>query len=268
VPAAPGGQGELIVGGAGVARGYLGLPGRTAERFRPDNAGGPAGARVYLSGDVVRRDPSGELDYLGRADEQAQLRGYRLEPGEIAAALTGHPAVAAAAAIVRRDGHRAYLAAYVVPAAAAIPSATELRTFLAGRLPRFMVPHAFVVLERLPLTRNGKLDRAALPAPPPGGTAGPRPRTATERALAELWRELLGVPSVGVHDDFFALGGDSLLVALLHARLPEAFGVELPMRKIYTALDIASLADAIDDLAAARAAAAAGDGAGKEQTFQ
>jgi nonribosomal peptide synthetase protein BlmVII len=268
VPAAPGGQGELVVGGAGVARGYLGQPGRTAERFRPDDIGGPAGSRVYLSGDVVRRDSSGQLDYLGRADEQVQLRGYRVELGEITAALTGHPAVAAAAAVVRRDGNRNYLAAYVVPAAAVPPSATELRGFLAGRLPGFMIPGVFVVLDKLPLTRNGKLDRAALPAPPPGGTAGSPPRTATERILAELWRELLGVPSVGIHDDFFALGGDSLLVALLHARLPDAFGVELPMRKVYAALDIASLADAIDDLAAGRGAVAVGGGAGKEETFQ
>jgi nonribosomal peptide synthetase protein BlmVII len=267
VPAALGGQGELVVGGAGVARGYIGLPGRTAERFRPDHIGGPAGSRVYLSGDAVRRDPSGQLDYLGRTDEQLQLRGYRVEPGEITAALTGHPAVAAAAAAVRREGNRNYLTAYVVPSAAVPPSAAELRGFLAGRLPGFMVPGAFVTLDKLPLTRNGKLDRAALPPPPPGGTAGPPPRTATERALAELWRELLGVPSVGIHDDFFALGGDSLLVALLHARLPEAFGVELPMRKVYTALDIASLADAIDDLAAGHGAADVGDGAGKEATF-
>jgi len=266
VPAALGGQGELVVGGAGVARGYLGLPGRTAERFRPDDIGGPPGSRVYWSGDAVRRDPSGQLDYLGRTDEQVQLRGYRVEPGEITAALTGHTAVAAAAAVVRREGNRNYLAAYVVPSGAVPPSAAELRGFLAGRLPGFMVPGVFVVLDKLPLTRNGKLDRAALPPPPPGGTAGPSPRTATERTLAGLWRELLGVPSVGVHDDFFALGGDSLLVALLHARLPEAFGVELPMRKVYTALDIASLASAIDDLAAGRGVTDAADSAGKEPT--
>jgi len=268
VPAAPGGQGELIVGGAGVARGYLGQPGRTAERFRPDDIGGPAGSRAYLSGDIVRRDSSGQLDYLGRADEQMQLRGYRVEPGEIIAALTAHPAVAAAATAVRRDGNRACLTAYVVPAAAVAPSATELRAFLAGRLPGFMIPGAFVVLDKLPLTRNGKLDHAALPAPPPGGTAGPPPRTATEAVLAELWQELLGVPSVGIHDDFFALGGDSLLVALLHARLPDAFGVELPMRKVYTSLDIASLAGVIDDLAAGPATVTVEDGAGKEETFQ
>jgi amino acid adenylation domain-containing protein len=268
VPAALGGQGELVVGGAGVARGYLGQPGRTAERFRPDDIGGPAGSRVYLSGDIVQRDPSGQLGYLGRADDQVQLRGYRIELGEITAALTGHPGVAAAAATVRREGDRNYLAAYIVPASADPPSTAELRGFLAGRLPGFMVPGTFAVLDELPLTRNGKLDRAALPAPPPGGTAGPAPRTATERTLAKLWQEVLGVPSVGIHDDFFSLGGDSLLVALLHARLPDAFGVELPMRKVYTALDIASLAGVIDDLTASGSAVTVGSGAGKEETFQ
>jgi amino acid adenylation domain-containing protein len=261
---AVGGTGELEIAGTGVARGYLRQPGRTADRFRPASAGGAAGSRAYASGDLVRRLPGGQLDYLGRIDSQIQLRGYRIEPGEIEAALGEHSGIAGAAVTARQDGSRHYLAAYVVPGRAGAgpdadtareepgprrPTAGELRRYLAERLPSYMIPFVFVFIDRLPLTRNGKLDRAALPAPDPAaGTAAAAPRTATERELAALWCDLLGVSSVGVHDNFFELGGDSLLVTRLHARLPDAFGVDLPMQRIYRALDIAGLAEIIDRL--------------------
>jgi nonribosomal peptide synthetase protein BlmVII len=255
VPAGVGGHGELMVGGSGVARGYLGRPALTAARFRPGDRGGRPGGRLYASGDLGCLLPGGELGYLGRADQQIQLRGYRIEAGEVEAALAGHPRVSAAAVTARRDGSRHYLAAYVVPRPGQdgqdTPSPAELRRHLAGRLPAHMVPSAVVLLDQLPLTSNGKLDRDALPAPDTSRAAGSSPpRTPTERALAALWSELLGVSAVGIHDNFFDLGGDSLLVTRLHARLPALLGVDLPMRRVYRALDIASLAEAVDQLRA------------------
>jgi glycopeptidolipid biosynthesis protein len=256
-PTPPGGQGEMLVGGAGLARGYLGRPEQTAERFRPDDIDGHPGARLYASGDLATVLPDGQLGYLGRLDQQVKVRGYRIEPAEVEAALVGHPAVAAAAVTASdRDG-RAALVAHLVPAGTTAPSVRELRRYLSERLPGYMVPNMYSLLDRLPLNRNGKLDYAALPEPDaPAGSEAEAPRTPTERALVALWRELLGVPSVGVHDDFFDLGGDSLLVTLLHARLPELFGVELPMRQVYQVLDVASLAEAVDRLCAEAEAAA------------
>jgi amino acid adenylation domain-containing protein len=255
VPVAAGGRGELLVGGTGVARGYLGRPGLTADRFRPDHLGGEPGARLYRSGDLGRLLPDGAVDYLGRLDDQLKVRGYRIEPAEIEAALAGHPDVAAAAAGVTVAGdQRQVLTAYVVPAtptAGIRLSSRDLRRFLAERLPPHLVPASYVVLGQLPLTRNGKLDRAALAATPVAAGAvaeSDRPHTATEGTLAELWRDLLGLPAVGVHDDFFDIGGDSLAVTRLHARLPALFGVELPMRRLYHALTIEAQAAVIDDL--------------------
>jgi nonribosomal peptide synthetase protein BlmVII len=251
-PASVGGQGELMVGGTGVARGYLGRPALTAARFRPDESAARPGARLYASGDIGRVLPGAELGYLGRADHQVQLRGHRVEVGEVEATLAAHPRIAATAVMARRDGSRNYLAAYVVPTGPdAPPSARDLRRYLADRLPAYMIPSAYVLLDQLPRTAHGKLDRTALPDPDlsRGGSAAP-PRTSTERELAGLWHELLGVGSIGVEDNFFELGGDSLLVTRLHARLPGLFGVDLPMRRVYRALDIASLAEAIDQLAA------------------
>jgi len=259
-PTAIGGQGELLVGGTGVARGYLGLPGLTADRFRPDHLGSAPGARLYRSGDLGRRLPGGEAGYLGRTDQQVKVRGYRIEPGEIEAVLARHPDVAAAAVGVAGDGDRTVLVGYLVPAAArgGSPelSPRELRRYLSGWLPPYLVPSAYVLLDRLPLTRNGKLDRAALASIPAIGPAVGRepaaeadpPGTPTEVALAGLWCELLGLASVGVHENFFDVGGDSLLVTRLHARLPALFGVELPMRRIYQALTVVAQAEAVDAL--------------------
>jgi len=219
-PVPPRVPGELLVGGAGLSRGYLGRPDLTAERFVPDSFG-PAGARLYRTGDRVCHRPDGSLLFFGRLDRQVKIRGFRIEPGEIEAALGRHPAVRECAALVR-DGA---LVAYVSGAAAL----EEVRPFLAARLPAHLVPASLVVLDALPHTPNGKVDRAALARIAPimeTGTAAPR--TAVEEALAGLWREVLGVPA-GPRDDFFALGGHSLLAVRLLLRVRDAIGAAPPL---------------------------------------
>jgi nonribosomal peptide synthetase protein BlmVII len=239
LPVLPGGRGELLVGGAGVARGYLGSAAPTAERFVP----AAGGARRYRSGDVVRVLPDGTLDYVGRTDDQIDLRGHRIEPAEVEAALSTHPGVAAVA-VARREleAGRPALVAYV---AGAPLDAAALRRRATERLPAHMVPMRFVVLDRLPLTRNGKLDRAALPDPLPARNADP-PRTPTERTLAGLWCELTGADSVDLGTGLLQLGADSLLLARLHARLPDAFGVQVPLREVFDAAGLSALAETID----------------------
>jgi len=216
--------GELCVAGAGVARGYLGRPELTAERFVPDPSSTVPGERLYRSGDLARWLPGGELEVLGRIDSQVKVRGFRIELGEIEAALEGHPGVRECAVLAREeeDGERR-LAAYVVPRGEAVPAA-GLRAFLQDRLPSHMVPAAFVILPALPLTRHGKLDRAALPAP--GLTAIPAalfapPETPVERALAASWGEVLNRPRISLDDDFFDLGGDSIRAIQVRARAEE-----------------------------------------------
>ena len=247
LPAPLGVPGELVVGGAGVARGYLGRPDLTAERFVPDPFGGEAGARLYRSGDLARLRPSGELESLGRIDRQVKVRGFRIEPGEIEAALSRHPAVVEAAVVVRDDlpGGRGLAAFCVAPG---IGSPGELRAFLKGRLPEPLVPSVFVLLERLPLTPNGKVDRGALAAGSLGVAPAPAsraPRTPAEELLAGIWAELLGLDRVGIDDDFFALGGHSLLATQLVSRVRETFGVELPLRTVFQASTLTELAAAI-----------------------
>ncbi|MFF7366783.1 non-ribosomal peptide synthetase [Streptomyces tricolor] len=226
--------GELYVGGPGLARGYAGRPAATAERFLPDPFG-PAGSRMYRTGDIVRRRPDGVLEFLGRADDQAKLRGLRVEPGEVEAVLAAHPAVAHAAVVVRGDGPAGKrLVAHVVPRAGHSTDAAALRAHAAAALPDYLVPAAFVLADALPLTASGKVDRAALPAPAQTADAGPTaPRTDTERTLCGIFAELLGADAVGADDDFFVRGGHSLLATRLVARIARAFGTEIPLREVF-----------------------------------
>lgn len=250
--APPGGRSELLLGGAGVARGYVGRPGQTAARFVPDPRAARPGARRYRSGDLVRRDGTGGLDYLGRADAQLDLRGHRIEPAEVEATLCEHRDVRAAAVALRTlASGRAGLVAYVVPATPDAPRAAgfdALRRHAAERLPAHMVPSRFVSLDRLPLTSTGKLDRAALPAAAPAAATAPSPpRTPTERALAELWAELTdGAAPLDMAAGFLEQGADSLLLARLHGRLPATVAADVPLRAVFEAPDPRALAALID----------------------
>ncbi|HEX2644713.1 MAG TPA: phosphopantetheine-binding protein, partial [Thermoanaerobaculia bacterium] len=244
--------GELIVGGAGLARGYLGRPDLTAERFLPDPWSGRPGARLYRSGDLGRFLPGGELEYLGRIDHQVKIRGFRIELGEIQAALAAHPAVRECAVIDRHDASGSpFLAAYVVQRPETPTDPGELRGFLAGRLPDYMVPAAFVFLDALPLTPTGKLDRRGLPAPDrarrEGTGAIAPPRTPTEEIVVEIWREVLALDQVSVEDGFFDLGGHSLLATQALARVQQAFGVEITLRELFRNPSAAALSARIDE---------------------
>ncbi|GAA3437548.1 hypothetical protein GCM10018954_071620 [Kutzneria kofuensis] len=227
----PAEEGELYLGGAGVARGYHRRPGLTATRFVADPFVAD-GSRMYRSGDVVRRRPDGALDYLGRADEQVKIRGFRIELGEIENALLAHPGVRRAAVVGQPR-----LVGYVESAA----TPAELRDFLADRLPPHMVPSAVLVLDRLPLLPNGKLDRRSLPAAPGPGSYE-RPRTETEAGLARIWSEVLGVDRVGVHDNFFDLGGDSILGIQIAAAARAELGAVWPYRALFDRPTVAELA--------------------------
>ncbi|MEE1764997.1 non-ribosomal peptide synthetase [Streptomyces sp. SP18BB07] len=236
-PVAPGAPGELYVEGVQLARGYLDRPALTAERFVASPYG-PPGARMYRTGDVARWTADGELEYLGRADNQVKLRGFRVELGEIEDALADHPAVARAAAAV----HGQWLVGYVVPAGPVPVDADDLRDRLAARLPEYMVPAQIVPLDGLPLTPNGKLDRKALPVPDLGHTTGRGPRTPQEEILCGLFAEVLRVPEVSIDDDFFALGGHSLLVTRLASRIRAALDTDLELSVLFEATTVARLA--------------------------
>ncbi|NEY36597.1 AMP-binding protein, partial [Streptomyces sp. PRKS01-65] len=247
-PVPPGVGGELYLAGEQVARGYLGRPGLTAARFVADPFGAP-GTRMYRTGDLARWTADGRLDYLGRADDQVKVRGHRIEPGEVEAALLDLPELTAAAVVAVADarGHTR-LAAYVVPAAgAAAPAASGLRAALRRVLPEHMVPSSFTVLDALPLTVSGKLDRRALPAPDFGWGAGEReytaPRTPAERTLAGIWTEVLGLDRVGVTDNFFELGGDSILSIQAVSRA-RAAGLHLTSTDVFRHQTVADLAAA------------------------
>ena len=239
--------GELYIGGAGLARGYLHRPDLTADRFVPHPFAASPGERLYRTGNRVRWRADGQLEFLGRLDHQLKLRGQRIEPGEIEAVLGQHPEVKAAVVVLDagRPGEApppaARLVAYVVSAGENRPGPAELRRFLAGRLPEYMVPSSFVALERLPLLPNGKLDRAALPAPvASASSAWTAPRTATEARLAEIWSEVLGRAGIGVHDNFFELGGDSILSIQIVSRARQA-GLQLAVRDLFEHQSIAEL---------------------------
>ncbi|NUR92557.1 MAG: amino acid adenylation domain-containing protein, partial [Nonomuraea sp.] len=223
-PAPPGVTGELYLAGEGLARGYLGRPDLTAERF----VAGPGGSRLYRTGDRARWTAPGRLELLGRADDQVKVRGVRIEPAEIEAVLEAHPSVSAAAVAT----HSGRLIAYIVPARPA-PSEPGLLRYAAARLPAGMTPAAIVVLESLPRTPNGKLDRAALPAPDTRAGTGREPANAAERVMCDLFAEVLGLPAAGPEDGFFDLGGHSLLAARLTVRVRETFGTSLPIRTVF-----------------------------------
>ncbi|GAA4240025.1 hypothetical protein GCM10022254_63190 [Actinomadura meridiana] len=240
--------GELYLAGDCLAHGYLNRPDLTAQRFVADPFGTP-GTRMYRSGDLVRWRPDGTLEFLGRADDQVKIRGIRLELGEINSLIMDHPGVARAAALVREDrpGDKR-LVAYVVPASAENPPSTDaLRRHAAASLPSAVVPSAFVVLDSLPLTSNGKLDHRALPAPSYAGSSVTAPRTATEQVLCGLFAEILGARDVGIDDGFFDLGGHSLLVTRLANRVRSTLGPELPIGTVFEAPTARELAMRLDD---------------------
>jgi acyl carrier protein len=249
-PVPAGIPGQLFIGGDGLARGYLDRPALTAERFIPDAYSGEPGARLYRTGDVVRRLAGGELEYVGRGDGQVKLRGYRVELGEVEAALLGHEEVREAAAAVHEagGGDRRLVAYVVAEGGAGEEGAGRWREYLRERLPEYMIPSAFVLLDALPLTPNGKLDRKALPEPGPalGGAAYAAPRTDTEEVLAGIWSEVLGASRVGVTDDFFALGGHSLLATQVASRVREVFGVEVPLRRLFEYPTVEGLAAEVE----------------------
>jgi hypothetical protein len=275
-PVAIGVGGELYIGGAQVARGYLGRPRLTAERFIPSPFGPEPGARIYATGDRARWRSDGELEYLGRADQQVKIRGFRVEPGEIETALRAVEGVRDCAVVAREDvpGDRR-LVAYVVGQA----RPDELRAHLRRGLPEHMVPGAFVPLDRLPLTPSGKLDRRALPAPDlaPAEESYVAPRAGVEEALAEIWADVLRVERVGRDHGFFQLGGHSLLLLRLQARIREQMGRQVSVVDLFRFPTVASLAEHLDAepaaapaprrgsaRAARRRALAAGRGAGRD----
>jgi nonribosomal peptide synthetase DhbF len=237
----------LYIGGAGLARGYLRRPGLTAERFTPDPFSGAMGARMYRTGDLTRCRADGRLEFLGRRDHQVKIRGFRVETGEVEAVLGQHQGLRQAVVVAGQDSAgETCLVAYVVGAGGITPAVGDLRAHLAGQLPGYMVPSAFVALDRLPLTPAGKLDRSALPSPSAAGLrpadAFLAPGTPAEEAIAAIWAAAFKVERVGVNDNFFELGGHSLLATRVIARIREALHCEIPLRAIFEEPTVAGLA--------------------------
>jgi acyl carrier protein len=269
VPA--GAAGELCVAGAGLARGYHNRADLTAQKFVPSPFSAPldtpAGDRLYRTGDLARILPNGEIEFLGRLDEQIKIRGFRIEPNEIVRILDEHPAVSASAVVAHEnEAHRGgekSLVAYVVLTDSALVSGTALRQHLSKRLPDYMVPAAFVRTESLPLTANGKVDRGALPAPSDANRLRENnfvaPSGPVQLRLAGIIASLLHVDRIGANDNFFLLGGHSLLGTQLIARVNETFGVELPLLELFDHPTLAEMSDAIEKLILSKLAAANAD---------
>jgi acyl-coenzyme A synthetase/AMP-(fatty) acid ligase/acyl carrier protein len=250
--------GELYIGGSGVARGYLDHPGLTAERFVPSPFG-PPGARLYRTGDLARRAPDGDVQFLGRADQQLKVRGFRVEPGEIERVLEQHGGVRSVAVVGReQESAECQLVAYVVAgkddsACAVAPASLvpQLRSHARRWLPEHLVPSAFVLVDELPRLESGKLNRAALPLPDASGDRGVEyvaPQSEVEELLAAIWIEVLGVDRIGIQDNFFDLGGHSLSATRLLSRVRARFSVELPLRRVFERPTVAELARDIEDL--------------------
>ncbi|NOJ98439.1 amino acid adenylation domain-containing protein, partial [Corallococcus coralloides] len=249
-PVPVGVPGELFIGGAGLARGYLERPELSADRFIPDSLGAQPGGRIYRTGDRVRWLATGELEYLGRLDFQVKVRGFRIELGEVETALAQQPGVSEAVVLVRGDGADKRLVGYVVAKEGHALDVETLRTGLRQGMPEYMIPSALMVLDALPLNANGKVDRRALPEPEAanGADAYVAPRTVTEAKLAAIWAEVLRVPRVGVKDNFFALGGHSLLATQVVSRLRTSLGVEMPLRLLFEAPTVEALAQRLAQL--------------------
>jgi amino acid adenylation domain-containing protein len=250
-PVPAGVPGELHLGGVCLARGYHGRPDLTAERFVPDPMASRPGGRLYRTGDLARYRADGTIEFLGRADDQVKIRGHRVEPGEVEAVLTQHPAVREAVVVTREPAGASQthsLVAYVVPSHPDGAEAAGWRRFLAERLPEYMVPSGFVVVDALPLTPSGKVDRRALPEPDALLSSGPgyvAPDSALAAVIAEVWSDVLGVAKVGLNDDFFALGGHSLVATRVISRLREALEVEVPLRLLFAHSSVGALATAL-----------------------
>jgi amino acid adenylation domain-containing protein len=252
-PAPVGVPGELYIGGEGLARGYLNRPELTAERFIRNPFSEKSGGRLYKTGDLARYHPDGNIEFLGRLDHQVKIRGFRIELGEVEVVLSQHPAVRGSIAVVREDapGHKR-LVAYIVPNEEKTPTVNDLRIFLKQRLPEYMIPAAFVILDALPLTPNGKVDRRVLPEPvqarPELESMFVAPQTEDEKTVAEIWAEVLGLERVGVYDNFFELGGHSLLAMQVIYRLEGSFQMEFPLRNLFEIPTVAGLAKHIETI--------------------
>ncbi len=262
-PVPPGQPGEVCIAGRGLARGYLNRPDLTAEKFVANPFSAQPGDRLYRTGDLARSLPDGQLAFLGRLDQQIKVRGFRIEPAEIVAALDEHPSVSASAVGAEEDGAGdRRLVAYIVPAGAP-PTPSALHAHLSAKLPQYMIPSVFVRLETLPLTPSGKIDRAALPPPEPGTTLRDDevrgPGTPVEARLVALVGELLGLADVGADDNFFLLGGHSLLGTQLIARVREAFGVDLPLRSVFDHPTVTALAAEVEEAILAKLGGAGDD---------
>ena len=241
--------GELYIAGAGVGRGYWGRASLTAERFLPDPYSKTAGDRMYRTGDLVRWNNAGQMECLGRADQQVKVRGYRIELGEIEDSVSRYPAVRENVVVVRESGRDRLLVAYMAPRAGMEINEEQLREYLQERLPRYMLPSKFVILESLPKTPNGKVDRKALPEPQQGEVKSRKPQSETEEMVAAIWAQVMQLDQVGVEENFFSLGGHSLLAMQVMSRIRQVFAVELQLRSFLENPTVAALALLVDKAA-------------------